>query len=151
MINLVAEKLISRSSMLRCLIIRVSITLSKNTSREVVFGHVAHREGHMSVAEISHAVTDVLAGLRAGESLSETQLDLLLTPAEVEAVLSWKKGSLFSRRNISGLLRDGRLRPSYEGGGGAYRYRLRDVLAVQLRSSRGRPRKPSRFVDEQQG
>lgn len=73
----------------------------------------------MSVAEISHAVTEVLAGLRAGEPLSEMQLDLLLTPAEVEAILSWKKGSLFFRRNISGLIRDGRLCPSYEGGGGA--------------------------------
>lgn len=87
---------------------------------------------------ISQPVQKVLEKLRNGKELSSRDLNLLLTPAEVAEVLTWKKGQPVSPRYIPQLLRDGRLEADSMAGGNSYLYKLRKVLEVEFKPA-GRP------------
>jgi hypothetical protein len=89
---------------------------------------------------ISHSVQTALNKLQNGEGLTKTEKALLLTPVEVAAVLTWKKGSEVSSRYIPQMIRDKRLKPDSLAGGNSYRYKMSDVLGITFKPA-GRPKK----------
>lgn len=101
-------------------------------------GYLALMPGKRDVSLISHPVQLALEKLQRGEKLTRAENDLLLTPAEVAEVLTWKKGSAVSARYLPQMIRDGRLEPDSLAGGNAYRYKMSKVLQIQFRP-RGRP------------
>jgi hypothetical protein len=91
-----------------------------------------------NVAAISAPVQVALEKLKRNKPLTKAEDELLLTPIEVAAILSWKKGTEVSPRYLSQMIRDGRLEPDSLAGGKSYRYKMSKVRAIQFKPA-GRP------------
>jgi hypothetical protein len=97
--------------------------------------------------QIRPDVIVILEKLQRGEQLSESELDVDITPHETAAIWTFLRRNRPDRDTSPDLVRQmrrlGHLKASQQWGtglGARYLYRMRDVLSVKIKT-RGRPRK----------
>jgi hypothetical protein len=105
--------------------------------------------GNLNARQLSEEAVDIIEKVARGQELSEQELDVLLNPTEVAAVLSVKYRRPVNHRYVRTLGRPVPSRTSdhitparltYDKvAGTAYLYKTRKVLAVALRESLERP------------